>query len=123
MSETKHTPGPWMWNKHDELVPAEQWMAYERASEAARQSGDYSEVDYVPAIVETDSGYYGPRGGDRHLIAAAPELLEALKGTRMWLKLQEATMTADTYTHPVAKANIRGDIERAEAAIAKAEGR
>jgi len=55
-------------------------------------------------IVETDSGYYPPRINDANLIAAAPELYEALKAC---LKEDSGLICS----------------KQVAAAIAKAEGR
>lgn len=63
----KHTPGPWIWK--DNNLYAE-WDLRVQAE---------SEHYFAPAIVQTDSGYYGPKGADRLLIASAPELLAALE--------------------------------------------
>jgi hypothetical protein len=59
------TPGPWVWIE-DTLYGA------------PGSGGEYTPDNREP-IVETDSGYYPPRGMDRTLIAAAPDLLAACK--------------------------------------------
>jgi hypothetical protein len=62
-------------------------------------------------IVVTDSGYYPPKLADAHLIAAAPELLEACQ----WV---EAAFRDYSLDH-----GGRNAIARVKAVIAKAEGR
>jgi hypothetical protein len=71
-----HTPAPWIWTDHDELHSADAWSKY-----AAWEASDFAgqPVDFPKAIIETDGGVYGPYGDDRLLIAAAPDLLAALK--------------------------------------------
>lgn len=62
----KHTPGPWEWNELDQLVATSVF------------DENYGDEQRPVVIVETDSGFYPPRANDRPLIAAAPDLLEAL---------------------------------------------
>lgn len=64
----QHTPGPWAWNEKSQLVAV-------NVMDECEWSDDPSPV----VIVETDGGFYPPKGADRSLIAAAPELLEALE--------------------------------------------
>ena len=64
-----HTPGPWI---------------IHRASEYTMDSEDDEKIMSIIAengqmILFTDSGYFKPLEGNARLIAAAPELLEALK--------------------------------------------
>lgn len=89
-TKAKHTPGPWRRNGHTSIESKDRWIA------------------------STDSG--GVKGfsedvANAHLIAAAPELLEALKAALPHLQW----------------ANIHGSrcdeqIAQTQAAIAKAEG-
>lgn len=71
-----HTPGPWFWNDRDQLV-GEEWAEPCYPAEPARRV----------VIVETDGGHYAPYGADRLLIAAAPELLEALKIAQQFMSI------------------------------------
>lgn len=65
---TQHTKGPWYWNEKHQLVSA-----------TAKEYDWPADEDNTPKrIVETDGGHYPPRGADRALIAAAPDLLAAL---------------------------------------------
>jgi len=66
------TPGPWVW------VENEMWSKPEHDKKLASFE---TPEDYYHAepIIETDSGFYGPKGQDRDLIASAPELYEALQ--------------------------------------------
>ena len=98
MSEAKHTPGPWHWNEKHQLV-----------GPLVPDDG-YMEAHH-PRIVETDGGFYPPTEADRHLIAAAPDLLEALAALM------------DAHAIPSSICKERSVYEKARAAIAKATGR
>lgn len=101
MSEQKHTPGPWKW-----------WTScsYRRlSSEATGHDGDV-----LHAVVQRSDGHpdvHFPNGGfngpDARLIAAAPDLLQAL-GDLMNLESRGRVM-------PIGK-----EWDAARAAIAKA---
>ena len=60
------TPAPWEWVEDQLLGP-----------EGSARAWDDSPGRRV--VVETDSGVYPPFGADRALIAAAPEMLAALR--------------------------------------------
>lgn len=60
----QHTPGPWTIDAEDALGLGRVYRIYGPDNET---------------IVETDGGYYPPKMQDATLIAAAPEMLEALK--------------------------------------------
>jgi hypothetical protein len=104
---TQHTPGPW-------IVVNEDYGQVIRGAEVEREERGikYSFRDYVGST-------WGHRSdtGDANacLIAAAPDLLEALKRTLKHIKWEAAS--ADEVT-----AGCREDIAQAEAAIAKATG-
>ena len=88
------TPGPWTWN------------------------GDtLTGEDASDEVVRTDSGYYPPWGKDRSLIAAAPDLLAALKELvdECQGRADNPTTGFDSGLYKAAKAG--------EAAISKAEGK
>lgn len=95
---TGHTPGPW---EVGEITDGEgRPISYE----AIIYGGDDDEAEiYVRGIRARD---------DARLIAAAPEMLEALKEARRQLELYEESATGETYNSP-----------QINAAIAKAEGR
>lgn len=97
MSETKHTPGPWV-------------------VKSAR-SGFYVESQFDVIVESLDEyGRYGAIDDEANarLIAAAPELLEALKSiAEFWNRDQNEEAMIGACWHAV---------ETAEAAIAKAEG-
>jgi hypothetical protein len=104
-----HTPGPWVW-REDQLVPVS------------------AEEPYYDPIVETDSGVYGPRGADRTLIAAAPELLQALKDLRelaaLCFRVIADTDHQNILVQRAEELGLPNGIGvRADAAIAKAEAR
>lgn len=86
MSEAKHTPGPWR-------------VSYERGTTQIRTANNESimcDETYYPWVPKNDA--------DWHLIAAAPDLLEALEGV---------VRVADRDTT---------EFNAARAAIAKAKG-
>lgn len=101
----QHTPGPWKW-----------WTScsYRRlGSEATRRDGDVLHAviqrsDNHPDVHFPNGGVNGP---DARLIAAAPELLEALKACA-------AVVAGDTMT----KQGLIDALELARAAITKATG-
>src|SRR4051812_44896320 len=76
MSTLTHTPGPWEWDweNTDNLYGR---GAVQKAREK-RAKGGFNWPD-GEAIVQTDSRVYGPNDADAALIAAAPDLLAALK--------------------------------------------
>lgn len=92
MSETKHTPGPWYVEQGHEM----------------KDNGTYWQVhDGHDAICCNQFCYADNSESNAHLIAAAPELLEALKET-----LDVAT-----------RSEVGEFADRARVAIAKADGR
>lgn len=104
MSEMRHTPGPWVFDP-------------------SRDTHDCAIHQDVPV---GEYGYYGPNDGgvvgssewlwlkeeDGHLIAAAPDLLEALTNLTAWMK------AIGEFKGGAAEA-----LEDAEAAIARAIGK
>lgn len=95
-----HTKGPWRWTGRGRLV--------------AFVPGDVDET-----IVETDDGYYPPFGADRDLIAAAPDLLEALQELVIANEQWNASVE-DIVGRPPNWAD--GYLDKARAAISKALG-
>lgn len=93
-----HTPGPWEWA--------------EANMDAAKRINGPSGIE-VMHVVFTGNADMKISDADAALIAAAPDLLEALK-----LLLSQAD-TSDPYEH----VTVGKHITRAERAIAKAEGR
>ena len=93
MTNTKHTPGPWVWDSHyDDLRPL--W---------------YSEMSQGCGYLSWDNDE--TRDANAHLIAAAPDLLEALI---------ELLQVQDGVPMTGIDATRRSDLARA--AIAKAKG-
>ena len=96
---SKHTPGPW------------------RASELGVLSDKLTSYGnwYVCSLIDPDNEEHK---ANARLIAAAPELLESLEDLLSNLdEMGLATMPGDTFE------NMRETVDRARAAIAKAEGR
>lgn len=72
--ETKHTPGPWTFSRWDEHGYTRFYIAQQ---EGAPYTPDYSDVSSM--VTETVSGErIAVQEANARLIAAAPELLEAL---------------------------------------------
>ena len=94
----KHTPGPWAFSRSDNFGDARFYVAQQ---DGAPYTPNYSDV--ATLIAETVSGErVSIQEANARLIAAAPELLEAL---------QEMVEIAESQGHIV---------KRARAAIAKA---
>jgi hypothetical protein len=75
MSEIKHTPGPWTYSRWDEHGYTRFYIAQQ---EGAPYTPDYSDV--ASMVTETVSGErIAVQEANARLIAAAPELLEALR--------------------------------------------
>ena len=99
-----HTPGPWEYvDKH-----VDTGHGFDRRFQFVRAPGTIIKnnrgPDYAREIFSDED--YPEKVDDGHLIAAAPDLLAALKDARDYLVFEGI-----------------GDAERIEAAIAKAEGR
>lgn len=94
---SKHTKGPWR------VVEA-------NTPGVLYVSGPAQTLTIITAAIDLDFSDYVKRTSDAHLIAAAPELLEAL----------EEIM--DGYLYGCAMEVKRENIERARAAITKARG-
>jgi hypothetical protein len=102
MSDTKHTPGPWHWE-------TELWRQF------AEDPVEYMQLVSAETVVLSDPFYSSRHAisckeADARLIAAAPELLEALKSCVEGLGCQPG------YVNTLA-------LSRAQAAIDRAEGR
>ena len=98
-----HTPGPWIWGDDENLYPREPWLIYAAWRDSPESNPKYNEnwIDQPQAIVQTDSGVYGPHGDDRGLIEAAPDMLAALKTA--YVALSQTNVMAN---NPVAGARI-----------------
>lgn len=97
MADEKHTPGPWEWDEDGNLYSAAALAEYRAWKKSDRKGW----VNWPKAIVQTDSGVYGPFGLDRHLIAAAPLLLEALEAC--YAKISAAEACADLHESDATK--------------------
>lgn len=104
MSETlalvKHTPGPWQVDgdrNQSEMI--------------IRQASSHGRIAYM----EFTTGYADADEANARLIAAAPELLEALERLSAFAEQMFASFA------PVEQEELRPDLELAEAAIRKAK--
>jgi hypothetical protein len=95
----KHTPGPWEYDAESEQVLAPK-CGYQWAKGA-------------PIICEVGRLDYNESGGNAKLIAAAPDLYEALKNARELLSWWQGERGDSIHA---------GVMELADAAIAKVEG-
>lgn len=116
MSETKHTPGPWEVALHNDG----------RDEGYIRTGARYDGAMHPPAVARVCKrgiGRFAEVQANARLIAAAPELLVALRATLPLLVQLGDHIGNGPVTGP-GSLGIRCDvIEAARAAIAKAEGR
>jgi hypothetical protein len=100
--EMSHTPGPWEFVK-------DLWNSEEHSEDSPGSIWDIEDQMFIATIEYLDEVEDNAR-----LIAAAPDLLDALKHIEeYWNRDQNETAMADALWHI---------IETAQAAIAKAEG-
>ena len=97
MTDTKHTQGPWHEKDNDDYVHGANHRAV--------------------ALPLADLGNFEELYANAHLIAAAPELLEALEICVNFGRAQ-ADATDDKWLRQA----VLNDVAKAEAAIAKAKG-
>lgn len=112
MSNSKHTPGPWSVFEHS-------WC--ETSISAPGTSNSICLLDINHATEESQEADEAQMAANAHLIAAAPELLEALRIAREFMSI-----ASDWNFH---EAEINGEmrstydwLEVVDAAIAKATG-
>ena len=74
MSEAKHTPGPWVFRRGPDDAGFEFTLGDTRERTFVEQTFDYAQVLYPD-----DGDQYETAEANARLIAAAPELLEALE--------------------------------------------
>lgn len=97
MSESGHTPGPW--SVHKSIVPHDGEFDYAISAEG------------VPCLAEAFGrsaiGGFAPAAENARLIAAAPELLEALKALVLdweWLDIDNPEMRVGMARKAISKA-------------------
>ncbi len=114
--ETKHTPGPWIAAQSDPAEGCDVWWI--TACPAANQE---KEIATVPG------GYPHERHeANASLIAAAPELLEALRELLTDMVIAQGNMRKAAKRDPAWEGCaeiIQPRVDAARAAIAKAEGK
>lgn len=112
--DRKHTPGPWTIELpcFDQKIPV-------RGGVTA-----YGRPYAIAHVNRPGSSYSGQAEADAHLIAAAPDLLAALKAV-----MPGGTLIGESYDPPVPSDELLkeflftwGKLRAARAAIAKAEG-
>ena len=105
MTEVKHTPGPWLIEEDDH---EEEFEIYPQ-KDGPPPLGRWAEICTV-------KDYHGSPKANAHLIAAAPDLLEALKAAVSALEWWERE-------HQCCSGATDEQMAIINAAIAKAEGR
>ena len=111
MAETKHTPGPWVWSDYTQEVPADSVSACELISYGPEDAAGSCSISSILALDEECS----IEAGNARLIAAAPELLEALRAIKTAASMELALGGLHPSWEPI--------IIECNKAIAKAEGR
>lgn len=74
--EPGHTPGPWRWNKNDTCI----WPTSGRRAPVADV---FTATDPATELSEPSDSFSAEETANARLIAAAPDLLEALKAIRL----------------------------------------
>lgn len=118
---TKHTPGPWTAGEPFESFPGAELRFHISQAEGAPYTQHYSDVANL--LAETIPGEkLDIQRANARLIAAAPDLLEALESLERegWLKHIEAR--AATVPGSDVASDILNHIAKVRAAIAKARG-
>ncbi len=111
-----HTPGPWQLHKSDDTL-----VIGSDCREVAEACGDYTEEAERPVLQRLVEylDHHGRRmEANARLIAAAPDLLSALKDARESIEAL-ANMVSDATQF---RQDVSDDLARINAAIAKAEG-
>jgi hypothetical protein len=107
MAEQKHTPGPWS------AVGA--FIENRNTGTAVcKTMCRFNEEGHFPVEAEADA--------NARLIAAAPELLEALRGFANLAEYSDIVNSMATVLRPHERAGFVESFSKARAAIAKAEG-
>lgn len=110
---SKHTPGPWTFSRWDQFGEARFYVAQ---AEGAPYTPNYSDV--ATLIAETvSSEYVSIQEANARLIAAAPDLLEALQKCTEWMEQLRASGDAGNWQW-----SDGDEYMQAIAAIAKATG-
>lgn len=107
MSKAQHTPGPWRVDRQNPSPTTGEWMI------AGQKPGYLAEV--------RDCGS-GDVDANARLIAAAPELLEALEHQLAWLISAEVELGSALNLGYAANVQKAVTVEKMRAAIAAAKG-
>ncbi len=110
MSESKHDPGPWRWSRTYELGSAKHWCLENDESASERKTIDASLVLFLSHDIYCGEPFLN--NPNARLIAAAPDLLDALEELSDWL--------AYGLDKPDGAEPTEEDLRRCEALAAKA---
>jgi hypothetical protein len=110
MKPPKHTPGPWEWSSDDDGHLVRMGDAVDSPGTHASHNLWKCEHMIDPEAGVADRRQFAQAEANAQLIAAAPDLLEALKQARHWIAVER---------HPALLKDILALIDPA---IAKAEG-
>lgn len=114
VGEPKHTPGPW--HAMNKFRPSYSDHGYRKVASLNGRKGDIHIYAEASNMYQVGSGYvWGDAESDARLLAAAPELLEALRGM---LQLDE-----ENHQRYPGDEDVCAEVRLARAAIAKATGK
>lgn len=115
--ESKHTEGPWYYDTNDKINPDRSGgIVRDLGEDAAHEVGCEICTELIAEVCV--SGALGQADADGRLIAAAPELLEALEHCREALSIRADYWAND----PEQYGYLLDALDSSDAAIAKAKG-
>ncbi len=113
------TPGPWHWHEDENMYPVTE-DEHRRRFGPPNYNSDGRE-EHVEAVIQTDSGYYGPDNPTRAYIAAAnPEALRAILDRLAELERSNEAMRHQTTNAWLSLVESPPDVMAARKSLAEA---